>query len=131
MAKWLNLLTAGPYVYLVYRDAVQVSDLAAVGAEVEVANGVITLTTPNDEHHEWALAVVGQGISYPAPMRMRSFNLISPDGLDEARALCAANGAVIGEIDLTTDQPTTSPDPATFAVPSMAVVLVVDEHEPA
>ena len=127
MADWLPVLTAGPYQYLVYRDAVQVTDLDAVGASVEVFQDRITLRTPDGEDHEWALAVVAQGITGRMPMRMKDFAITHPGGITEARALGAANGEVVAEVDLSVNEPTASPDPAELPYACVATVLVVQE----
>jgi hypothetical protein len=102
VADWLNVTLAGPYSLTLLRDGVSV-DPASVGATLTVTAGVITLTTPGDESHEWMVQV--QPDLPPSKYRMSAWDFTAIESAE------ASNGAET--ISLSTTNPI-APDPATF-----------------
>lgn len=122
MANWLNLALAGDVTYTVSRDGVVVTDLEAAGASLSTVAGAVTLTTPDDESHDWAVTVQANYLPTAVPIRMRAFSLTHPAGITAAEA-----GSGAETIDLTVNEPSATPDPATFTTPATAAFLIVEE----
>lgn len=126
MAKWLNAVLGGPCTFTVYRDTVEVSDLAAIGASLTTANGVVILSTPGAESHVWEVVVMPTYLTSPTKFRQKSYSFSGSPGLTSAQGRIWLNGAAVQNIPLTTVNPVT-PDPATFTNFANASTLHLDE----
>lgn len=128
MATWLNVPLSGACTFTVFRDGVEVTNLATAGATLATVNGQVTLATPDGEDHEWEVRVSADFLPYPTSMRMRAFSLTHPGGLEAAgSAKSLSNGVVTSTIPLTVDPAPVSPDPAMFTAGATAASLTITE----
>jgi hypothetical protein len=111
MAKWLNAVLGGPYTATVLRDAVVVPVLSDVGAALTFTAGTVTLTTPDDESHQWEVRMAPSYLT-PSPMRLRAMNLDAPNGLVSAFAGSYTAAGVLQQAIPLAGAPTVTPDPA-------------------
>jgi hypothetical protein len=129
MADWLNAALAGAYSVAVYRDGDLVPDLSAVDATLTTTNGIFTLTTPEDESHDWEVVMTPTLPAGPAKMRLSAISISGDPGVTNASARLWLDGAMIEQDILTTSDPV-SPDPAEFVKYGNAVTLHITEDTP-
>ena len=113
MATWLNALLSGSCPVTVYRDGALVSDLAAVGASLDIVEGVVTLTTPELESHTWEVVASADFLLSPTAMRLSGASISGSPGVDTAQARLYLRDAVSATLALSTTDPVL-PNPATF-----------------
>ena len=122
MATWINMALAGDCTFTVLRDGVAVDDLEAVGASLATVAGSVTLTTPDDETHDWRVTVQANFLPTGAPLRMKSFALTHPLGIAAASVVSGSE-----TVALAVSEPSATPDPASFTTPALSASLVIEE----